>query len=612
MASRNMPNKRDRLSREVWKFFEDNCQTTDLLTRKNRLRDALQKILTQNFANYDVQLFIVGSTNNGLASNKSDVDICLVMNEANPAATASGSAATTDDDHKPTTDSLDTTAKTVETPKSPEKSGHEEEEANPKVVVDEETKETDGEVKKEPKIKDVDVVVEEEEEDVVKEVTELNTSIKEEKIKEISNEEKEDKEDESSKLNQTIDSIEDTNSVNGSSNDPSLPVLEKVREVLKGYNFVLNMQIIMAKVPILKFVDRISGIEVTLNVNKLVSIRNTQLIHDYTKLDWRVQPLAMVVKAWARDNGINDAYNKSISSYSLVLMVIHYLQYACSPPVLPCLQQLDAGRYRTDSTIQSLRQTANRRPKQWKSDNTSSLKHLLLGFLEYYSYNFCYTKDAISVRLAHVLPKHIVQRYKSDENAYGHWKLLSIEEPFNRTNTARSVYDDVIFERITSVFRVSHYTLRRIQKLSSIMTSAGKGNDYDNDINQYVMSKNDQKSSANVHNSGGRDAIGGGGSSGYDRHRSDSQRSYQQQRYDRSDSQQSYQRYGRSDSQRSYQQQRRDRSDSQRSIGSRGRRGSIRHDSTSDKNNKSAAAAGSSRTPQKKPDAGQHYLSTTA
>ena len=43
------------------------------------------------------------------------------------------------------------------------------------------------------------------------------------------------------------------------------------------------MQIILAKVPILKFVDRISGIEVTLNVNKLVSIRNTHLIHDYTQ-----------------------------------------------------------------------------------------------------------------------------------------------------------------------------------------------------------------------------------------------------------------------------------------------------------------------------------------
>ena len=45
----------------------------------------------------------------------------------------------------------------------------------------------------------------------------------------------------------------------------------------------MKMQIILAKVPILKFVDRISQIEVTLNVNKAVSIRNTQLLKDYTK-----------------------------------------------------------------------------------------------------------------------------------------------------------------------------------------------------------------------------------------------------------------------------------------------------------------------------------------
>jgi len=250
---------------------------------------------------------------------------------------------------------------------------------------------------------------------------------------------------------------------------------------------VLNMQIIMAKVPILKFVDRISGIEVTLNVNKLVSVCNTHLIRDYTKVDWRLQPLVMVVKAWAKDHGINDAYNKSISSYSLVLMVIHYLQFACNPPVLPCLQQLDPNRYTIESCIQGLRM--ERKPKYWRSQNTSSLKELLIGFLDYYSYSFCFTKDAISVRSAHILPKHVVQRYKSEDNAFSHWKYLCIEEPFNRTNTARSVYDEVAFERILSVFRVSHYTLRRYPVLDSIMTGNEYSNDYSKTMKQYMTSK---------------------------------------------------------------------------------------------------------------------------
>jgi len=107
------------------------------------------------------------------------------------------------------------------------------------------------------------------------------------------------------KSNLSTDSIATTSSNGGI--DPSIPMLEMVKEVLKDYSnlifisqvniqfnnllffsgFVTHLQIIAAKVPILKFVDRISGIEVTLNVNKLVSIRNTHLIHDYTKCKFK-------------------------------------------------------------------------------------------------------------------------------------------------------------------------------------------------------------------------------------------------------------------------------------------------------------------------------------
>ena len=90
--------------------------------------------------------------------------------------------------------------------------------------------------------------------------------------------------------------------------------------------FVKNPIVILAKVPILKFTDSASGLEVDLNVNNIVGIRNTQLVECYTRLDWRVQPLVLTFKKWARQNGINDAHNKTISSYTIVLMVIHYLQ----------------------------------------------------------------------------------------------------------------------------------------------------------------------------------------------------------------------------------------------------------------------------------------------
>jgi len=414
---------RDRLSREIWKFYLQHSQTPELLTRKHRLRDALHKILTTHFPNYEVDLHIVGSTANGLANNKSDVDICLVLSEIG-----------NKESEEEKKEQLKDTSILEKLMPSPPK------EKNPNESSPEKT--------------EVGIIVNYEESEPI------------------------------DKSNLSSDSLATTSS-NGSS-DPSIPMLEMVKEVLKEYSFVTAMQIIAAKVPILKFVDRISGIEVTLNVNKLVSIRNTHLVHDYTKLDWRLQPLVMVIKAWASDHGINDAYNKSISSYSLVLMVIHYLQYTVDPPVLPCLQEMLPINYSPTMDIKSIKMT--KKPIRWKSENQSSLKELLIGFLDYYSYGFCYSKDAISIRLGRTIPKHVAQRYKSEDNAFSHWKYLCIEEPFNRSNTARSVYDEVTFERILSVFRVSHYTIRRYPYLDSIMTGKQYTNHY-NVIDEYINAK---------------------------------------------------------------------------------------------------------------------------
>lgn len=91
-------------------------------------------------------------------------------------------------------------------------------------------------------------------------------------------------------------------------------------------DFVVDPHVIMAKVPILKFKDAKNGFEVDLNCNNAVGIRNTHLLHCYAQLDWRVRPLVIIVKLWAQANNINDAKNMTISSYSLALMVIHYLQ----------------------------------------------------------------------------------------------------------------------------------------------------------------------------------------------------------------------------------------------------------------------------------------------
>ncbi|XP_031821934.1 poly(A) RNA polymerase GLD2 isoform X6 [Sarcophilus harrisii] len=99
---------------------------------------------------------------------------------------------------------------------------------------------------------------------------------------------------------------------------------------LSGY--IERPQLIPAKVPIVKFRDKVSCVEFDLNVNNIVGIRNTFLLRTYAYLlilltvESRVRPLVLVVKKWASHHEINDASRGTLNSYSLVLMVLHYLQ----------------------------------------------------------------------------------------------------------------------------------------------------------------------------------------------------------------------------------------------------------------------------------------------
>lgn len=53
--------------------------------------------------------------------------------------------------------------------------------------------------------------------------------------------------------------------------------------------------------------------------------KNVLIFYTFT-VDWRVRPLVLVIKLWAQHHDINNAKDMTISSYSLVLMVIHFLQ----------------------------------------------------------------------------------------------------------------------------------------------------------------------------------------------------------------------------------------------------------------------------------------------
>ncbi len=229
----------------------------------------------------------------------------------------------------------------------------------------------------------------------------------------------------------------------------SILKLHEISEILHLNGISINTQVIPALVPILKFSDKSSGIEVNINLNRIVTIRNTHLLHTYSLIDWRVSPLILCIKLWARKNGINCAFNKSLTSYSISLMVIYYLQSVCNPPIVPCLQKQWPKSFSNDVTQLRLGDVSM---IQFISGNDQSLGQLFTKFMRYYSLEFPFSK-VISVRSGSLIDRSLFIGENESAGKVWQWKChICIEEPFDNSNTSHAVHDCKIFRHILYSF----------------------------------------------------------------------------------------------------------------------------------------------------------------
>ncbi|CAF0763558.1 unnamed protein product [Didymodactylos carnosus] len=181
--------------------------------------------------------------------------------------------------------------------------------------------------------------------------------------------------------------------------------------------------LIRARVPILRFTDSASRLRCDLNINNVTGIRNTDLLRFYSETDPRVAPLVLSLKTWAKFHNINDASQQTLSSYSLTLMIIYYLQSIASPPVVPVWQQLLPDRF--DAKIPCSQLKRNDKPSElWQSQNIQLVGELFIGFLSYYVKQFRFEDYAISVRLGSLLDKE--DFLDNDRTNYGN-SLIAIE-----------------------------------------------------------------------------------------------------------------------------------------------------------------------------------------
>ncbi|KAM4640163.1 poly(A) RNA polymerase GLD2 isoform 1-T9 [Amazona ochrocephala] len=223
--------------------------------------------------------------------------------------------------------------------------------------------------------------------------------------------------------------------------------------------YIERPQLILAKVPIVRFRDKVSCVEFDLNVNGVVGIRNTFLLRTYAYMEDRVRPLVLVIKKWASFHDINDASRGTLSSYSLVLMVLHYLQ-TLPEPVLPSLQKNYPESFDPTMQLHHIHEAARAIPP-YSSKNGSSLGELLIGFFKYYATEFDWSNQMISVREAKAI-------LRPDDSEWRN-RFICIEEPFDRTNTARAVHEKQKFDLIRSQFLKSWHLLQNKKDLNCIL-----------------------------------------------------------------------------------------------------------------------------------------------
>ncbi|XP_065327922.1 poly(A) RNA polymerase GLD2 isoform X2 [Pelmatolapia mariae] len=247
--------------------------------------------------------------------------------------------------------------------------------------------------------------------------------------------------------------------IKGNKKNDALRVLGRLLKLFKTLSYVERNQLIRAKVPILRFREKGSDLEFDLNVNNTVGIRNTFLLRSYAYADLRVRPMILVVKKWARYNNINDASKGTLSSYTLVLMVLHYLQ-TLSEPVLPSLQRDYPESFNPLMNLDMVPEGPKHIPP-YISRNQSSLGELLLGFLKYYATEFSWDKQVISVREARAFPKNNSKEWNN--------KFICVEEPFERNNVARAVHEKLKFDAIKAKFAESCRLLHERKELNSIL-----------------------------------------------------------------------------------------------------------------------------------------------
>lgn len=251
------------------------------------------------------------------------------------------------------------------------------------------------------------------------------------------------------------------------------------------YHFIPGVfnvrKILEARVPIIKFRYDYTHTECDLSATNMTAIYMTELLNLYGEIDWRVRPLVIAIRVWAKSQEItSDFPGPWITNFALTLLVLFYLQ---QKKILPSLRMLKSYateadvRYAENGTNCTFLRNIAKLPAEYKyNPNQDTLETLLHGFFEYYAsfdfhtYGIC-IREGTEIRKPERSALHITNPLETTLNVSKNVNLVELNHIIVKSHDA--LYT---LETAASKSRSDVWGIMALLKVNSVNTNPSNVN----------------------------------------------------------------------------------------------------------------------------------------
>uniref|UniRef100_A0A915PBE8 PAP-associated domain-containing protein n=1 Tax=Meloidogyne floridensis TaxID=298350 RepID=A0A915PBE8_9BILA len=230
-------------------------------------------------------------------------------------------------------------------------------------------------------------------------------------------------------------------------------VLSKIHRILEQKPFITGLRHICARVPIVtvELAFPYMDVKVDINCNCVAGIFNTHLLAHLSRLDNRFVQMNMILKKWAKVNHVVDPRRK-FNSYTVSLMIIHFLQCGVYPPILPNLFKMFPKHFDGTGNVEDLDYAMELDlPKIPKNERT--IGELIYGFFDYYT-RFNYDEWGISIKDGKIFDRNILP---DTEREY----MFFIEEAYDGMTVPKNLKRQSNLMEIVGEFKQARLSILR-------------------------------------------------------------------------------------------------------------------------------------------------------